>query len=140
MTTALYSSVAAGASRPVRSAPSPMRTRLPQGARKVAFGAYVLDREDRSLWKGEQRVAIAPKEFGLLDLLTRHSGRLVEKQEILSTVWAGTHVSDAVVKVCVRKLRLILDDFDPSQPFIETVARHGYRFVARVEPCPTSGD
>ena len=141
MQTAFHASPATAPSLSLCSAPRTMETRLMQTARSVAFGAYVLDREDRSLWKGERRIAIAPKEFGLLDLLTRHAGRLVEKQEILATVWAGTHVSDAVVKVCVRKLRQILEDSMPSPRFIETAARHGYRFVARVESCAaSSGD
>ena len=107
----------------------------PRPPSQVLFAGYVLDRDDRSLWRGEQRVAIPPKEWGLLELLTRRAGRLVEKDEILASVWSGTHVSDAVVKVCVRKLRQILGDDAAAPRFIETAARRGYRFVAAVRVC-----
>ena len=55
---------------------------------------------------------------------------LVSKGELLEAVWPGTHVSDTVVKVCVREIREALGDAPRRPRYVETVSRRGYRFIA----------
>src|SRR5262249_14259317 len=43
--------------------------------------------------------------------------------------WNGTHVSRAALKVCVRAIRVALDDDAESPRYLETVGREGYRFL-----------
>jgi hypothetical protein len=68
----------------------------------------------------------------VLGYLAGRPRRLVRKEELLDHVWSGTHVSEVVLKVCIRELRAALGDDARSPRFIETVHRRGYRFVAEV--------
>jgi Transcriptional regulatory protein, C terminal len=54
---------------------------------------------------------------------------LVTKNALLDIVWGHRFVTDAVLKSAISEVRAALDD-DPKQPrYIETVWRHGYRFI-----------
>src|SRR5690348_10293301 len=51
----------------------------------------------------------------------------------MDEVWRGIPVTDEALTQCIRTLRRQLGD-DASKPrFIETVPKHGYRFIAPVE-------
>lgn len=99
---------------------------------QLTFGPFQLDPIEHSLWKGTKRLAVAPKPFALLQYFARHPGRLATKEELLEAVWPNVHVGDAVLKTCVAELRHVLCDEPDAPRFIETVLRHGYRFVAPV--------
>ena len=52
----------------------------------------------------------------------------------MDEVWRGIPVTDEALTQCIKSLRRALGD-DASRPrFIETVPKHGYRFIAPVEP------
>ena len=56
-------------------------------------------------------------------------GKLVTKNALRDLVWGHHFVTDAVLKSAISEVRAALDD-DPKQPrYIETVWRHGYRFI-----------
>jgi pimeloyl-ACP methyl ester carboxylesterase len=100
--------------------------------RVLTFGEFRLDPVAGRLYRGGEVVALAPKAFALLQFMTAHAGRLVSKQELLSAVWPGVFVGDAVLKGAVRELRKALADDSHEPRFIETAHRRGYRFVAAV--------
>jgi hypothetical protein len=57
----------------------------------------------------------------------------VPKDRFMDEVWRGIPVTDEALTQCIRTLRRQLGD-DASRPrFIETVPKHGYRFVAAVD-------
>ena len=100
--------------------------------RVLSFADFRLDQVSGQLYRRNERIALAPKAFALLQHLAGQSGRLVPKQELLSAVWPDVFVGDAVLKSAIRELRKALND-DPNQPrFIETQHRRGYRFIAHV--------
>lgn len=93
------------------------------------FPPFVLDSVNECLWNGSEAIKIRPKAFSVLNYLTDRPGQLVTKEELLSALWPGTFVTDAVLKVTIRELREALQD-DPKAPrFIETSHRRGYRFI-----------
>ena len=52
----------------------------------------------------------------------------------MDEVWRGIPVTDEALTQCIKSLRRALGD-DAGRPrFIETVPKHGYRFIAPVEP------
>jgi DNA-binding winged helix-turn-helix (wHTH) protein/tetratricopeptide (TPR) repeat protein len=109
--------------------------------RYLAFPPFRLDVAGDRLLRGSDAVALTPKALAVLRHLIDNRNRLVTKEELLNTVWAGVHVSGAVLKSCILDIRRALDDPVRSPRFIETVHRRGYRFVAaltRVEG--TAGD
>jgi hypothetical protein len=58
---------------------------------------------------------------------------LVTKDGFLDEVWAGVPVTDEALTQCIKSLRRALGD-DAARPrFIETVPKHGSRFIAPVE-------
>lgn len=101
------------------------------------FASYSLDPEDRQLRRDGRPVELNARYFDALALLVAEQGRLVSKDRFMSDVWAGVPVTDEALTQCIRTLRRQLGD-DASNPrFIETVPKHGYRFVAPVEPGTT---
>jgi DNA-binding winged helix-turn-helix (wHTH) protein/tetratricopeptide (TPR) repeat protein len=102
-----------------------------------AFEGFRLDPANALLWRGDARVALAPKPFEVLCRLVDRPGELVTKDELLDAVWSSLHVSDSSLSVAINALRLALGD-DPNAPhYIETVTRRGYRFIAPVTVAPT---
>lgn len=99
---------------------------------RFSFDRFVLDLADRRLTRDGALVAINARYFDALALLVREHDRLVSKERFLEEVWRGVPVTDEALTQCVRTLRKLLDD-DAGQPrFIQTVPKHGYRFIARI--------
>ena len=63
-------------------------------------------------------------------MLVSEAGRLVDRETLLKRVWGNVVVSEGVLKVAVRELRVALRDDARAPRFIETVAKSGYRFIA----------
>jgi hypothetical protein len=78
-------------------------------------------------------VELSARYFDALALLLAESGRLVTKDRFMGEVWRGIPVTDEALTQCVRTLRKQLGDDAGKPRFIETVPKHGYRFIAPVE-------
>jgi DNA-binding winged helix-turn-helix (wHTH) protein len=101
--------------------------------RSITFGNFRLDLANQCLWRDGESISIPPKEFAVLLYLIRNPGRLVTKDELIDAVWPETTVTDGVLKVSIRKIRVALEDDPKSPQFIETAHRRGYRFIAAVK-------
>jgi DNA-binding winged helix-turn-helix (wHTH) protein len=98
-----------------------------------AFDQFVLDPRERRLSRDGAPVEISGRYLDALALMVREPGNLVSKDRFLAEVWAGVPVTDEALTQCIRTLRRQLGD-DAGRPrFIETVPKHGYRFIAPVE-------
>ena len=95
------------------------------------FGPFRLDLRERLLLREGQPLTLTPKAFDVLAMLVRRSGSLVEKDELFSEVWPNTIVEESSLSQKIYQLRRALDD-GSGQEYIQTVPRHGYRFVAEV--------
>lgn len=102
------------------------------------FGCFLLNPQERLLLCDGKPVSLTPKAFELFLVLVEHGGRLVEKEELLRTVWPDVAVEEGNLAVMVSHLRKALGDNRGTHAFIETVPRHGYRFVAPVTRRPES--
>ncbi len=107
---------------------------------RIRFPPFHLDPEAGQLCRDDRPIALRPKTFGVLRHLAERPGRLVTKDELLDAVWPGTHVTDGVLKVCIRELRQALGDTAKTPEFIETLHRRGYRFVGKLEQETTTAD
>ena len=97
------------------------------------FGAFLLDPDDRRLTRDGASVELNARYLDALALLVRERGKLVSKDRFLNEVWRGVPVTDEALTQCIRTIRRQLGD-DAARPrFIETVPKHGYRFIAPVE-------
>ena len=95
---------------------------------KYVFGLYVVDVDERRLLHQGKEVRLRGKLFETLCVLVENAGRLVRKDELMRAVWPDSVVEDNNIDHCVSHLRKL---FHP-QKLIETVPRHGYRFVGDV--------
>jgi eukaryotic-like serine/threonine-protein kinase len=80
------------------------------------------------------RVKLAEQPFQALVILLERAGETVTREEMRVKLWPqGVFVDfDGSLNVIAKKIRQALDD-DPANPrFIETIPRHGYRFIAPV--------
>jgi DNA-binding winged helix-turn-helix (wHTH) protein len=97
------------------------------------FDRFVLDCADRRLLRDGEPQELNSRYLDALALLVSEQGRLVSKDRFLGEVWHGVPVTDEALTQCVKTLRRQLGD-DAGRPrFIETVPKHGYRFIAAVE-------
>ena len=95
----------------------------------IVFGRHVLDALQRELRCDDAVVALEPQVFDLLEYLLRHRDRVVGKDELMASVWAGRIVSDATVAVRINAARRAVGDSGALQQLIRTFPRKGFRFV-----------
>ncbi|MCA1629574.1 MAG: winged helix-turn-helix domain-containing protein [Acidobacteria bacterium] len=111
-----------------------------QGQRLYEFGPYRLLPAERLLLRDGEPVALTPKAFETLVALVERGGRLVEKDELLNEVWAGTSVEESNVAQNVFTLRRVLGKSEGGGPYIETVPKRGYRFLPLVKVSEDRGE
>lgn len=96
------------------------------------FASFHLDPGEGVLLHRGQALALTPKQLETLLVLVQNAGRLVKKDDLMNQVWLDAFVEPANLTQTVFVLRKVLAQHEPLVPFIETVPRHGYRFVAPV--------
>ena len=99
-----------------------------------AFGEFELDVGERTLERrpGGERIVISEKAFRTLVQLVRNSGALVTREAILATVWPGVLVEEGNIGKAIHAIRRALGDRSGKRTYVETIPKHGYRFVAEV--------
>ncbi|MFY9805296.1 MAG: winged helix-turn-helix domain-containing protein [Candidatus Acidiferrales bacterium] len=102
---------------------------------KTRFGAFEADLRSGELRKHGIRLKLQDQPFQVLGLLLEHPGDVVTREELRQKLWpADTFVDfDTSLNSAIKKLRNVLGDSAEEPRYIETVPRHGYRFIAQVE-------
>jgi DNA-binding winged helix-turn-helix (wHTH) protein/Tfp pilus assembly protein PilF len=98
------------------------------------FGDFLLDVGERKLVRrdGVTNGALPEKAFQTLVHLVRHGGTLLTKEELLLAIWSDTIVEENNLGKAIHAIRRCLGERIGEQKYIETVPKHGYRFVAKV--------
>ena len=102
------------------------------------FDRFLLDSANRRLTRDGVPVELNARYLDALGLLVRDAGQLVTKDRFLDEVWRGVPVTDEALTQCIKTLRRQLGDSAASPRLIETVPKHGYRFIAPVEAGPAA--
>jgi TolB-like protein/DNA-binding winged helix-turn-helix (wHTH) protein len=100
--------------------------------RLYEFGPFILDPGERLLRHGAARMELPPRAFDTLLALVENSGRLLEKDTLMQTVWRDTVVEENNLSQVVYLVRKALRDGEDGARYIETVSKRGYRFVGEV--------
>src|SRR5438045_2501400 len=97
------------------------------------FDSFRLDAHKRLLFgdRGDV-IPLKPKVFDTLIFLVSNSGRLVEKDELISAIWPDTVVEENNLNKNISALRRSLGEDRSEHRFIVTVPGRGYKFVADV--------
>jgi len=97
------------------------------------FENHVLSTDRRELRRGCELVAVEPQVFDLLIYLLTHRDRVVSKDDLFASVWAGRVVSDSTLTSRINAARKAIGDSGEYQKLIRTVARKGFRFIGAVQ-------
>ncbi len=100
------------------------------------FGPFQADALQRQLWRGGVLVPLRAKPFALLGELLKQPGKVLSKDDLFATVWAGRVVTDSALSRAVHELRSALGDDATAPCYIATVHGLGLRFVAPLSPWP----
>jgi DNA-binding winged helix-turn-helix (wHTH) protein/TolB-like protein/Tfp pilus assembly protein PilF len=101
--------------------------------RHYRFESYCLDTQTHELRAGDgAAVALTAKAFETLRLLVENRHRVVGKDELLATVWAGRVVEENNLTQAVSALRRALGVGAGDHRYIVTVPGRGYQFVAQL--------
>ena len=103
-----------------------------QFSRVYEFGPFRLNVTEGLLLRDGRPVPLTPKALAILSVLVRKSGCLVEKSELMETVWPDTFVEESNLTQNIFTLRKLLGKDAHGRSYIETVSRRGYRFMAEV--------
>jgi TolB-like protein/DNA-binding winged helix-turn-helix (wHTH) protein/Flp pilus assembly protein TadD len=100
----------------------------------IRFGVFQLDLKTRELHKAGVKVKLQDQPFRVLAMLVEHAGQVVTREELQQKIWpTDVYVTfDQGLNNAIKKVRDALGDSADNPRFVETVARHGYRFVAPV--------
>ncbi len=102
----------------------------PRSVGTQRFGNIEIDFEQRQVWRDGERVKFTPTEFGLLQELALHPGKIFTHETLLQRVWGTEHSRDAeYLRVYIGRLRRKIE-IDSSKPLhILTEPGIGYYLV-----------
>jgi len=110
-----------------------------QGKHLYQFGPFRIDRNERLLRRGAEVILLAPKAIETLLVLAASGGRVVEKDELINTVWPDTFIEEGGLARNISALRKVLGEDADGTHYIETIPRRGYRFIAPVSETTGGG-
>lgn len=102
------------------------------------FGKFVLDPRERVLLSDGKSVHLSAKVFDTLLLLIENNGRLLTKDEMMTTLWEESFVEESNLAKNISRLRKILNT--DGTELIETLPKRGYRFSAQVREIDGAAD
>ena len=106
---------------------------------RLKFGSFEAEVRSGELTLNGKRIPLQEQPFRLLVMLLERPGELVTREEVRQKLWPHAVVDfDHGVNKAVSKIRDALGDSAEKPRFVETVARHGYRFLADVAVVPQS--
>jgi TolB-like protein/DNA-binding winged helix-turn-helix (wHTH) protein len=102
---------------------------------RVRFSVFEVDLRRGELRRQGLKIKVHGQPFQILTMLLQRPGELVTREEIRDQLWPRDTFIDFEhsVNTSVKRLREVLGDDATLPRFIETLPRHGYRFIAPVE-------
>ena len=100
--------------------------------RRRRFGPLTIDFHRRQAFLNDRDADLTTSEFAALDLLVRHAGKVLDRDEIIQALRGmESDRFNRVVDVTMSRLRQKLGDDAKHPEFIKTVWGTGYTFVAQ---------
>lgn len=97
---------------------------------KYKINNQVLAADERTLHCGDKIKKVRPRTLKLLLYLIDQHGKIVSKEELLSSVWPDVSVDEGVIFQSISEIRKLFE----NSKIIISHPRQGYQFVAEVEP------
>lgn len=108
---------------------------MPLVANPVHFGAFELDLRAGELRKNGVKIKLQEQPLQVLGMLLERPGEVVTREELQSKLWSSDTFVDFEhsLNAAVKRLREALSESADNPRFIETLPRHGYRFIAPIQ-------
>ena len=106
------------------------------GTAAYRFGPFQLDSDRRRLFRGRDEILPTSRQIDALFLLVSRAGSLVTKDDLTDVVWRGAAITDNAIAQVISDLRGLLGLQPDGTPYIETIHRGGFQFMAPVERGP----
>jgi DNA-binding winged helix-turn-helix (wHTH) protein len=106
-----------------------------ESAGLVRFGPFEVDMQAGVLRRHGRTVKLQDQPFQILALLLARPGEILRREEIKEKLWPPDTFVDFEhsIATAVKKLRMALGDDAESPRYVETVPRHGYRFIGALD-------
>jgi TolB-like protein/DNA-binding winged helix-turn-helix (wHTH) protein len=100
----------------------------------LRFGVFELDPQAGELRKKGMKIRLQGQPVEILAMLLQRPGETITREELQKKLWpADTFVDfEQGLNNAMKRLRASLDDSAENPHFIETLPRHGYRFIGSV--------
>ncbi len=83
--------------------------------------------------RGQQELALTPKEFDILLFLARNRGEVFTKEQIYRAVWEEEYLmDDSNIMAFIRKLRKKIEPNPDAPEYILTIWGIGYTFTDKL--------
>lgn len=105
---------------------------------RVRFGTFEVDLHSRELRKNGLKIKLHGQPFDLLAMLLERPGEVLTREQLQRKLWPSETFVDFErgLNKAINRLREALSD-DASNPrYIETLPRHGYRFLGSIQVQP----
>ncbi|HEY0512752.1 MAG TPA: transcriptional regulator [Thermoanaerobaculia bacterium] len=101
---------------------------------RLRFGELELRPGSGELFRAGEPVKLQPQPARVLEILARHPGEVVSREDLRRHLWGEETFVDFEhgLNFSIRQLRRALGDSADCPHFVETVPRHGYRFLQPV--------
>ena len=94
------------------------------GKRLLSYNGLILNLDKKTTTVDGIPVNLTPTEFELLQLLLTNRGKVLSRQDLMDTVWAGVIVSERTVNVNITRLRKKLGPYAQN-----IVSRTGFGYL-----------
>src|SRR5437870_7639883 len=105
------------------------------GRATIRFGVFEADFRAGELRKRGVKIKLQEQPLQILQMLLQHPGEVVTRTELRQKIWPADTFVDCEQGLynAVKRLRDALKDSAEKPRFIETLARHGYRFIGTID-------
>lgn len=102
---------------------------------EIRFDDWTLRGQPRELFKDGARVRLQELPLQILDELLTRPGEVVTREQLIARLWPKRIVDfEGALNAAVRRLRAALGDEAETPRYVETIPRHGYRFIGTLLP------
>lgn len=100
----------------------------------IRFGVFEVDLSAWQVRKNGVKLKLTGQPLEILAVLLQRPGELVTREALRARLWPDTVVDfEHSLNAAIKKLRFALGDSPEHPLYIETIPRHGYRFIAPID-------
>lgn len=95
----------------------------------LRFGPFRIVRSRRVLLEGTRQVRLSSRAFDVLLALVDRAGTVIDKRDLIASVWPNTVVEETNLRVHIKALRRALGESETEGGYILNVPGRGYSFT-----------